>query len=79
MVTSVYGQHLTPVSIKLPCSLFPLRELMKTTKLALRNNFIPCFLSMAASIITFHYTSVLEINDECPITLLYSSCFGTGE
>ena len=64
--------------IHLPLELAPLAEMLKTAKLCLCNNFISSFITLVGAIIAFHYESIMDIQDECPLILCYSSSSGTG-
>ena len=75
---TVYGQCISPLNVSIPCSLTPLRELIALSKQSLKNNFLPCVIGIASSILPFHYQSIMEIQDECPLILLYSSHYGAG-
>lgn len=69
---------LIPVPICLPLSLEPLIHLFEITKECLGVNFIPSLVAFSGGVISFHYESILEIQDECPLFLCYSPNSGTG-
>ena len=70
--------YLTPAMIFLPLRLQPLQDLIRVMREYLGNNFLSGFATIAASIIIFHYQSVLNQQDECPLILCYSHSNGTG-
>ena len=53
--------------IETPLELKPLKHLLSTTRECLNNNFLSSFLSLVGSIMTFHYTSIVVTQDECPL------------
>ena len=77
--SAVARTPLTPVQICLPLRLDPLPHLFETTKGCLGINFIPSLLSFTGGVISFHYESILDLQDECPLFLCYSPSSGTGE
>ena len=46
-------------------------------KECLGQNFVPTFLTIAGSVLAFHYESVVKMDDSCAITLCYSQSSGT--
>ena len=68
-----------PLPISLPPSSEPLILLLKMAKKCLGNNFMSSFMTTAGCVMAFHYTSLLEIQDECPLILCYSKTSGTGK
>ena len=67
-----------PLPITLPLEIQPLVELLYLSRRCLDNNFISSFLVLAGGVIVFHYETILDIQDECPLNLCYSSKSGTG-
>ncbi len=76
---TVFDRPLIPVSIAMPLDVQPLRNLLLVAKQCLGNNFMGSLLTIAGSIIAFHYESILEIQDECPLVLCHSYLSGTGK
>ena len=70
---------LLPISVALPLEKNPLLKLLETVKLCLDNNFLSCFMTIVGGIIGFHYESIMDIQDECPLFLCYSRESGTGK
>ena len=68
----------TSLPVHLPLSLEPLITLLYTSKKCLDDNFISSFLTVVGCIMVFHYESLLDIQDECPLILCYSRQSGTG-
>lgn len=54
-------------------------DLLAMSKRCLDNNFISSVLTLAGGIIVFHYESIIDLQDECPLILCYSRKSGTGE
>ena len=70
---------MTPIPICLPLRLDPLAYLLGATRECLGINFIPSLLALTGGLISFHYESILDLQDECPLFLCYSPNSGTGE
>lgn len=68
-----------PASVSTPLSSNTLTELLKITKKCLKNNFLSSFLTVAGAAVLLHYKSILDVQDECPLLLCFSSTPGTGE
>ena len=66
------------LSISTPLSGAPLLELLKTAKECLDNNFLSSLVMMAGGIVAFHYESILDLQDECPLIMGFSRESGTG-
>ena len=77
-IQSVTRSSVIPIHVSLPLSRDPLIHLLRITKKCLDNNFISCFLAVAGTVILLHYESILEVQDECPLLLCYSTEPGTG-
>lgn len=56
----------------------PLLELLKTAKECLDNNFLSSLVMMAGGIVAYHYESILDLQDECPLIMKFSRESGTG-
>ena len=69
---------LVPLPISLPLRLRPLIRLLTIARKCLDNNFLGSFLTMVGCIMVFHYESIPDIQDECPLILCYSRNSGTG-
>ena len=69
---------MVPLHISTPLCEAPLLELLKTAKECLSNNFMSSLVMMAGSIIAFHYESILDLQDECPLIMGFSRESGTG-
>ena len=52
--------------------------LLEIARHCLHNNFISAVLTVVGGIISFHYESILQIQDEWPLFLCYSRESGTG-
>ncbi len=62
----------------MPFSLEPLKKLLATERRCLDNNFVSGFLTLVGSVVAFHYSSIIDIHEECPLVLCYSKGSGTG-
>jgi len=71
-------KSLIPVEVKLPLCLEPFVSLLGAAKECLQNNFLSCFATIAGSATLFHYQSICEQQDTCPLVLCYSTSCGTG-
>ena len=63
--------------IQLPLEVNPLTQLISLQKQCLRNNFMSSFIALAGGIVTFHFETIQDQQDECPIILCYSKASGT--
>ena len=52
--------------------------LLSLTRQCLVNNFVSSFLTVAGAVLLLHYESILDMQDECPVVLCYSSTSGAG-
>lgn len=77
--SAVAKTPMTPVPISLPLRLDPLSQLFEMTRECLGINYIPSLLAFTGGMISFHYESILDLQDECPLFLCYSYNSGTGE
>ena len=68
-----------PLQISTPLSSTTLRCLLRTAKEGLDNNFLPSLMVMAGGIVAFHYESILDLQDQCPLILAFSKECGTGK
>lgn len=66
------------LQISTPLSSTPLRRLLRIAKQCLDNNFLPSLMVMAGGIVAFHYESILDLQDQCPLILAFSKECGTG-
>lgn len=64
--------------IELPLEVNPLIELIRLQKDCLKNNFMSSFIALAGGIVAFHFETIQDQQDECPIILCYSKASGTG-
>ena len=70
---------LVPVQLSQPLCATPLLRLLEIARQCLHNNFISTVLTVIGGIISFHYESILQIQDECPLFLCFSRESGTGK
>ena len=70
---------LVPVQLSQPLCTTPLLRLLEIARQCLHNNFISTVLTVIGGIISFHYESILQIQDECPLFLCFSRESGTGK
>ncbi len=64
--------------IELPLTTDPLCALLERLKVHYGHNFMPCVLTMAATILALHYQSMLKKLKFCPLPLAYGES-GTGK
>ncbi len=67
-----------PTHVALPLDLQPMKDLLKTARKCLDNNYLPSFIMTVGGILAFHYESILDLQDKCPLFLAYSAESGTG-
>lgn len=70
--------QISPLPVSLPLSIKPLKELLKPAKKCLGNNFTSSFITIVGTVIVFHYESIMDIQDECPLIMCYSRESRTG-
>lgn len=76
---ALWKSKVIPLSIVTPLHLDPMVDVLSITKKCLDNNFISSFLTVAGAVILLHYESILELQDECPLILCFSTMPGTGD
>ena len=65
-------------NIHLPLDKSGLGKLLHIQKDLLKSNFLSSFLTLAGSVVLFHFEAIKEIQDECPVIVCYSKQSGTG-
>ena len=70
---------LIPATIHLPLNINHFVVMLKAAKACLLNNFLSCFATIAGSLVLFHYETIREQKDACPLIMCYSSSCGTGK
>ena len=73
-----YKCHVNPVPVATPLCAKSLIDILSLTRQCLVNNFVSSFLTVAGAVLLLHYESILDMQDECPVVLCYSSISGAG-
>ncbi len=67
------------LSISLPLGQSGLLRLFSAAIGSLGNNFYSFFVAVSGAVMGLQFQKLVEIQDECPIVLLYSASVGTGK
>ena len=73
-----YKSRVNPVPVATPLCANSLVDILSLTRQCLVNNFVSSFLTVAGAVLLLHYESILDMQDECPLVLCYSSTSGAG-
>ncbi len=65
-------------TVELPLTTQPLHQLLWGLQVAMKRNFYPCILTMAGTLMAFHYQTFIAKMKSCPITIAYRSS-GSGK
>ena len=62
-----------------PLNVLGVQKVLEVAKQFYDNNFMSFYLAISGAVMALHCQEVININDECPIVMCYSSSCGTGK
>ena len=57
--------------IMLPVDDAPLKQITHLLDVCMKHNFVPALIALGATVMAFHYSSVVEMYGGCPIPILH--------